>query len=306
MTDVCLFAHFDRDSIVDPYVLRYLAGLKQLSFSIVFISTSPLGRDAQSALSPHCDDVILRADTGADFGSWAAGLRKHANSIGGRLLLANDSVYGPIGDLQPALARLTAQPCDFYGMVESSATTPHLQSWFVLLENRVVKSAAFQTVFARPFEVMNKDEIIRSGEIGLSSGLRAAGFRYRALYQPTQAGPVARNLPFNPMNYLWRELIAEAGVPFLKIGAVRNYVDEAEVQAFLGPHDALAGLIAAHQHRTQAPAQPMGVGHLVFRHFIKADHRYFRRGSRLFTTINYLLCALLYKLTSRWLRQSAA
>jgi lipopolysaccharide biosynthesis protein len=307
MTDICFFSHFDRDSIVDPYVLHYLAGLKQLSFSIVFISASRLGGDDQAALAPYCDDVILRPNLGLDFGSWAAGLRKHANAVDGRLLLVNDSVYGAIDDLRPALARLTAEHCDFYGMVESTAPVAHLQSWFLLFENQVVTSAPFKSIFARAFETMDKSEIIRSGEVGLSRSLRMSGFKYRALYQPTQAGPVARNLPFNPMNYLWRELIVEAGVPFLKVGAMRNYLSEADMRPVVAPRNAaLADMIAAHQRRINAPVRPMGIGHLVFQGFIETDHRLYRRGSRLLAAVNFLLCALLFKLTNRWLRQSAA
>jgi lipopolysaccharide biosynthesis protein len=307
MADVCLFAHFDRDAVVDPYVLFYLASLKRASFEVVFISASPLSSEQQAPLGKYCDDVIIRRDAGMDFGSWAMGLRKHGSAIGGRLLLANDSAYGPLGDLRPALSRLTAEACDYYGMIESISGVPHLQSWFLLFENHVVKSAAFQNVFTQSFETMNKDEIIRNGEVGLAKALQASGFRYRALYQPTRGGQVARSLPFNPANYLWRELIADEGVPFLKVNAVRNYSSEEDVRSIVGPRDAaLPALIAAHQRRIKLPPQPMGIGHLIFRGFIRADHRFHRRKSRVLAALNFALCAALFKLFSRWLRRETA
>ena len=71
MTDLCLFAHFDKDSIVDDYVLHYLAKLKELPFSIIFISASPLGGGEQAKLAGCCDDVIVRPNAGLDFGSWS-------------------------------------------------------------------------------------------------------------------------------------------------------------------------------------------------------------------------------------------
>ncbi|HTV30272.1 MAG TPA: hypothetical protein VMF32_21150, partial [Xanthobacteraceae bacterium] len=99
MQDVCLFAHFDKDDRIDDYVLRYLAQLRELNFSIVFISTSRLPAAETARLQGTCCDVILRDNAGLDFASWSVGFAKHAAAIGGRLLLANDSVYGPVGSL---------------------------------------------------------------------------------------------------------------------------------------------------------------------------------------------------------------
>src|SRR5579872_6975427 len=118
MRDFCLFAHFDKDDKVDEYVLRYLKHIKELNFSIVFISTARLPPGEVERLRSDCFDVIVRENVGLDFGSWAVGFAKHAAAINGRLLLANDSVYGPIGSLPDAVDRLTSRPADFYGLVE--------------------------------------------------------------------------------------------------------------------------------------------------------------------------------------------
>src|SRR5579872_6628074 len=117
MQDVCLFAHFDKDDRLDDYVLRYLAKLKELNFAIVLISTSRLAAAEIARAQVLCDDVILRGnDGGLDFASWSVGFAKHGDAIQGRLLLANDSVYGPVGNLGNALDRLTRVAADFYGM----------------------------------------------------------------------------------------------------------------------------------------------------------------------------------------------
>ena len=100
MQDVCLFAHFDKDDRLDDYVLRYLAKLNELNFAIVLISASRLAPAEIAKTQGLCDDVMVRGNGGGlDFASWSAGFAKHGDAIGGRLLLANDSVYGPLGDL---------------------------------------------------------------------------------------------------------------------------------------------------------------------------------------------------------------
>ena len=221
MQDICLFAHFDKDDRIDDYVLHYLRQLRESNFSIVFISTSHLPVAETARLQGTCYDVILRDNAGLDFASWSAGFAKHAAAIGGRLLLANDSVYGPIGSLNAALDRLARAPADFYGMVESVEIAPHLQSWFVLLEPRVVRSAAFGKILAQPFSDMTKQQIILNGEVGLSRRLRQAGFQYQALYQNARSGLPPRH-DANAMLLFWRELLLEEGVPFVKIELLRD------------------------------------------------------------------------------------
>ncbi len=222
MQNVCLFAHFDKDDRVDEYVRRYIKEIKQLQFSIIFISTANLAKPDTERLRLDCDDIILRQNTGLDFGSWSEGFAKHADNIGGRLLLANDSVYGPIGSLATAYDSLTARSADFYGFVESIQPTPHLQSWFLLFEPWVVRHSEFGAILGQSFSEMDKKDIIKTGELDISYRLHAAGFKYNALYLIRRSGLAARYLPTNPTQFLWRELLLQERIPFLKVDLLRD------------------------------------------------------------------------------------
>jgi len=287
MQDVCLFAHYDKDGKVDDYVLRYLHELRQLNFSVVFISTARLGSTEVARLNVDCDDVILRENAGLDFGSWSAGFAKHGARIDGRLLLANDSVYGPIGGLRPAFERLTREPADFYGFVESAEITPHPQSWFLLFEPRVVRHPAFAQALEQPFVAMSKKQIIARGEVGTSQRLLVAGFRYQALYKNDRTIP-ARHAA-NPMLLFWREVLFDCGVPFLKIELLRDNpfgVEDAAIilQSVERIDHASCAAIKAHlarmsgpgsHHRAQRP-QPARLRYALIRNryrFTRDDHR---------------------------------
>jgi lipopolysaccharide biosynthesis protein len=254
MRDFCLFAHFDKDDKVDDYVLHYLKHIRELNFSIVFVSTARLPRSETDRVRSHCFDVILRENVGLDFGSWAAGLAKHTAAIDGRLLLANDSVYGPIGNLSAAVDRLTSRSADFYGLVESIEIAPHLQSWFLLFEQRVVRHPAFSAILSRSYAAMSKRQIILQGEVSSSRRLAAAGFRYNALYRGTQASLVERCLLGNPSHFLWRELLFDEGIPFLKVELLRdNPLGLEDAETILAAVDrldpALSGVIGRHLAR---------------------------------------------------------
>src|SRR5262245_24150079 len=137
LDDVCLFAHFDRDDVVDDHVLRYLRAIRACGFFVVVISTSNLNDSWIARLRSVVHEVILRDNTGHDFGSWNLGLQHFGERIGGRLLLANDSVYAPVGSLADSIRELTCVPADAYGMTMSAEIAPHLQSWFLLLNKPV-------------------------------------------------------------------------------------------------------------------------------------------------------------------------
>jgi lipopolysaccharide biosynthesis protein len=254
----CLFAHFDKDNRVADHVLHYLNQIKRLDFRVVFISTAEIVGADLERVRACCDDIILRENVGLDFASWSAGFAKHRDAIAGRLLLANDSVYGPIGSLGTALDRLTGKPADFYGMVESLEPGPHLQSWFLLFEPWVVKSAEFTAIMSQPFSRMTKQQIIRNGEIALSRRLVAAGFRYEALFRNARSVLMSPRYVANPMLVFWRELLVDEGVPFLKIELLRdNPIRVADAATVLQVADSIdpwfAKLIGPHLARTARP-----------------------------------------------------
>jgi len=60
MKRLVLFAHFDRDNRVRPYILYHLQALRDLGATIHFISTSPLPEEELTKLRPHTDDILLR------------------------------------------------------------------------------------------------------------------------------------------------------------------------------------------------------------------------------------------------------
>ena len=217
MTNLCIFAHYDQDGIVDPYVLAYLTALRDCGFSIVFVTVCRLSEGDKERLKERCFDVIERENIGHDFGSWSVGLAKYRAVSQGRLLIANDSVYGPIGSLKESLEILTSQRADFYGMVLSNEIVPHLQSWFLLFEPHVVASQAFADVFCQPPMHRPKEDVIRDFELRATRHLNSAGFECRALFESGMRG-----LAQNPTAYLWERLIERDHVPFLKVGIARD------------------------------------------------------------------------------------
>jgi len=245
MARALILAHHDRDGMVDDHVVQSLRAYRVVVDHLVVVSTS--ARVLPDSAASLVDRFISRPNEGYDFCSWRAGLE----GLGGAsafdvLLCVNDSVYGPLFDLGPALADSRLADADFGGMCLStqdpaggSAPRPHLQSWFLIFRRPVLESDAFRVFWEGVVPLDRKCDIVERYEIGLSEQLVEAGFHVGALYDQREHGPAtlaemlphlswrspgrsfrhlrkARRASHNPSELHWRRLL-EAGVPFAKV-----------------------------------------------------------------------------------------
>jgi hypothetical protein len=247
---VAVFAHFDRAGAVRPYVLDYLSALSDAGFSIVFASNAGrLKPEAVTTLKPLCAAVIVRRNVGYDFGALRealviAGLPRTDTKL---LLLLNDSVYGPVRDINELILKIDFERADVWGATDSWQTRYHLQSFFIAAGQRAFTSPAWTKFWSRVKPVQSKTWIIQQYEVGLTQALLRAGMRCAAVWpyeavlglvdsrhladdgreqgtpiQRARAAQLRRILraaaaqqPLNPTADLWRQLL-RAGFPFLK------------------------------------------------------------------------------------------
>jgi lipopolysaccharide biosynthesis protein len=212
---VCLFAQYDPEGRLRPHVLHYLQALVQAGYE-VRLACSGAGR-VDPAAAPVLDRLGVIATTrpngGHDFGAWRHLMQGGAAQGADRVLLANDSVFGPMADLRPIVEQRSTAGLDAWGMVESREHGRHLQSWFIEFTAEALARPAVRRVFEQPFEEMGKREIVARGELALGAAMRAEGLAF--------AGVAAARGGVNPMHYGWKTLL-RAGVPFLKAELVRD------------------------------------------------------------------------------------
>lgn len=243
-----VLAHFDPQGCFDPHVAHALAAYRSLAERIVLVSNS--ARSLPHLLRPFVDTFVPRANLGYDFGAWREGLARLGAGDHDEVICVNDSVYGPLFDLSPALADPRVAEADLWGMVLSDQNTsrgapriPHVQSWFLALRRRLLESDACAEFWRETGRPATKREIVERLEIGFSARMAAAGFRIAGLYDATAAGRVglrevwphlsprdpgrswrllrkSRRRPHNPAELVWWRLW-DAGVPYLKVGLFR-------------------------------------------------------------------------------------
>jgi lipopolysaccharide biosynthesis protein len=276
MKRAILLAHYDRDGIIDPYVIAAAKEYRNFTDTLIVISVS--AKTLPNDLSGIVDVFIPRENTGYDFGSWRAGLQALPDPFDfDEIICVNDSVYGPLFDLAPALESPRVAAADFWGMTVSEMQTPHVQSWFFAMRSPVIRSEGFYTFWNSCGSDLPKEDIIAQRELGLTQAIRQSGFHIAGIFDARDtplASPAERRkhsslgaplrtwrhrrktwpsrAPFNPSELFYARLW-DTGVPFIKRRIfTENYYGldllqvEAELNA-LSPQ--WASLIRNHRQR---------------------------------------------------------
>jgi lipopolysaccharide biosynthesis protein len=116
MKRIALFAHYDRDGIVDDYVIYYLRGLAPVADRILFVSDCELSAGEAAKLEGLAELVFAGRHGEYDFGSWKRGLAHLNYDLAGwdELILANDSCYAPVYPFED-FEKMKDVSCDFWG-----------------------------------------------------------------------------------------------------------------------------------------------------------------------------------------------
>lgn len=218
---VAIFSHYDRDNIIDEYVINYLKSIFELGFDIVFISTAEqLSQNEIDKIKVYCRDVLVKENIGYDFGAWQTGITYLAEEIDkyDSLILCNDSVYAPLFSLNEMFIKMQGK-YDFWGITDSYEIHHHLQSYFMVFNQNVVSSDTFKNIWKTYRVYKIKRNIILQYEIGLSQKLLINGYSMGAYcpYSELETTQVC-----NASHYYWRELIEQFRCPILKIELLRD------------------------------------------------------------------------------------
>ena len=217
---LCLFAHFDKDGVIDDYVEIYRKHLyENLSCTITFTSTNLDKRNKANyeKIKPYVSKIITRDNCHYDFGSHYAGYLVLKNEGGSleefeQILLPNDSVYGPLFDLRDVINKMNASDCDIWGLTDSYESGYHLQSYFYGFKKSAISFLEkFWADCTFPSEVM---DVVSQIEIRLSQQALKQGLKldaYCRCQKPWFRAPV------NPSIKKWQQLIAKQWCPMVKV-----------------------------------------------------------------------------------------
>jgi hypothetical protein len=289
---IALYVHYSATGRVSGMVRYQLGLLGEFGFAVVFISTAAhIPEDDWQAVRALCALLVHRENFGRDFGAWhdaMPDLRRRWPKLE-ELMLANDSVLGPIHPLAPIIAVMRAGGEGLFGLTESLQGGPHLQSYMLLARGSAVVTDLM--VFLQTLYVSHsKWLLVQMGEIRLARWMRRRGHRVAAVFgydrvvraavadpeerrrlmgsnvklrgldrlAPDQAVGLLYEWPLNPTHHLWHVLTTKFADPFVKTELVlRNpgRLPGVEAWAEVVPADSPCPLplLAAHLRTIRTP-----------------------------------------------------
>jgi hypothetical protein len=225
---VCIFVLLVRSGRLMPHSVDHArawhdAGFKVVIVVIVDSLTSPI----DTAQLDFANAVLLRVNSGYDFGAWSATIRLLGRSVRRYALLvtANDSVLGPSNRFAAMLERVDRMDADVVGLVESVEVARHFQSFVLFFKPLALRSRVFRQ-FWGSIRTGNRDYVIDNYELKLRDRFIQAGLRVEAVH-PVGSGPAN-----NPTLHAWRELLSD-GFPYIKIQLLRANPHNASLKGWL-------------------------------------------------------------------------
>jgi lipopolysaccharide biosynthesis protein len=261
MKRLLVFAHWDKDNIVDDYVLCNLQGFREFAHRVIFVSDSDLPESQICRLDGLVDEVIAGRHGEYDFGSYKRGYlaAQEQGILYGfdELIFANDTTFGPLFPCGDAVDRMSAADCDFWGItvfksslryspekgVYNSVESNHIQSYFSVYKKNVFTGAFFDLLVKSVSKEENKGHVVVKYEFGFSNALTEAGYKMGWLS--------ARNAMYIE-NFRYKK----RSMPFLKTTVLKNIAGTRFLDLWLARNakywDYPAEVIAAYLRRFPA------------------------------------------------------
>lgn len=236
---VAIFAHYDKDNIIDDYVIYYLNALTKVAQKIIFVSDNDLPDEEKSKISGIAYEIIAQKHGEYDFGSYKRGfLFAHENNLltdADECVFANDSCYGPFYSLENLFEKMESHNCNFWGITGCDrglikvifkylpCPKKHLQSYFLVFKKEVFSSDLFIDFIKSIKHEKTKNDLIIKYEIKLSTILKKHGFM-SSQFINTKGQFLNKTIKF------WDKLILEHQMPLLKCSIPKEYLNSTDYQ----------------------------------------------------------------------------
>ncbi len=191
-----IFAGYNPNGIIEPYIITYLKGLNEVTDGIVYITDSPLQPDEAKKLKSI--NIIHQKHIRHheyDWGSYKRGFNWLKNNgyldIADELIFANDSCYAPLTSFKPMFREMSKRKdLDFWGDLQNTHFTNHVQSYFMVFRKPIITSKAFDHFINSITHQPDSSLYILKYEIELTPMLESLGYKWDSY------------LPYKKLSYL--------------------------------------------------------------------------------------------------------
>lgn len=225
--EVCIFVTYAPSPQIKPYVAHHLNSLLSSGLKVILVINTdnvhqPLGDITQ--WMDRLSSIYIRENVGFDFAAWAHIFSLHSgNNNWAKLYLINDSIVGPINSdlFDNMMHRIRNSEAEIVGLVGNNECQYHLQSFFLVLSNKLLRHSVFQEYFKNIYTFSDKQLVVDVYEKRLTAFIKKLGFSTEEVYASGSHSPDKINYTI----HYWNELI-DGGFPYIKASVVREAKNE--------------------------------------------------------------------------------
>ncbi len=216
--NLCVFSYYQPNGLKKT-TIEYLRHLSEdCNYSICLVSTSRINDKDLEILKKYCFEVIIKSNTGYDFGSYKVGVLRHENKKDEleNILIANDSVIAPLFSMKELFKIMNEEnKCDFWGIGDNFCNIDyHIVSCFINFKHNIIKSGLLFAFFQQYKAINDRKYTIHKGEIAMSKYFYKHGFHSDALvscnkiYSKIQEDPsiIIQNKNIFSLNFILRSI----------------------------------------------------------------------------------------------------
>lgn len=247
--EVCLFVTHCPLGAPLEYTLTYIEALKRAGLLvIVCLAAEDLTIPVADPIMDWADGVLIRENSGYDFGAWADLLRRFPHCWDAeRLYFVNDSILGPFQSLDPIISSIRDRNAGFFALSEvTSSNSYHAQSFFFGWNKQNLKSIELRRYWDDVINFSDKGQVIFHYEFSIAQlsqdlpdGSQHIAFGFQEIFGVAHSEISL----FNTSHSGWKRLLL-VGFPFVKTDLLRDgvlHVDTSNWEDFCAVHGADVG-----------------------------------------------------------------
>lgn len=192
---LAIFVIYDKEGVIDDYILFYLKELCPNITHLVIVCNGKLTVKGREKLERFTDEIYVRPNIGFDCGAIKDVLY---NFVGwnkvyeyDELLIANDTVYGPLHSFAKVFGEMDEKDVDFWGLTVQAETNDltylnirhavpkYIQSHFINVKKRLLHSGSFRDFWCElDIDNLTFIDAIRKYEVEFTNYFSNEGFTY--------------------------------------------------------------------------------------------------------------------------------
>ncbi len=224
--EVLLLAVYCNEDKLSEFQKNLIKAYKSAGYKVLLIIACSDIDFYDQNISNESDIELIRNNLGFDFGSWSNAISVFNNlNIAKSITLTNDSIClinYDIKLLKKLKRKINDSKKDIIFLTENNEVLNHNQSYFFTFKESAIKKGVLEN-FKYDSHNLDKNEIIRDGEIGMSHFLKYKGYTIDTLYKFSN---YKKNILINQ----WEMLLGES-FPFIKLKLFEeNFVDTNKIK----------------------------------------------------------------------------